>query len=166
WRLGRHEWRPVPQDQHQARRGREIFARQQQRTAWAVHAAVPGPRPAPSGSRPARRIRPSRRRCRPADRRQRRNHRRRASLGANYDVTGDWKVGLSVSHNERSPAIDELFSNGPHGGSATFNLGDSDLKKEASNGIELSVHHTTGPIHLQGSIYYSRFSNFIFQAPT
>ena len=89
-----------------------------------------------------------------------------ASLGANYDVTGDWKVGLSVSHNERSPAIDELFSNGPHGGSATFNLGDSDLKKEASNGIELSVHHTTGPIHLQGSIYYSRFSNFIFQAPT
>jgi len=89
-----------------------------------------------------------------------------ASLGGNYDVAGDWKVGLAVSHNERSPAIDELFSNGPHGGSATFNLGDPGLKKEASNGIELSVHHTTGPIHLQGSIYYSRFSNFIFQAPT
>jgi len=89
-----------------------------------------------------------------------------ASLGGNYDMAGDWKVGLAVSHNERSPAIDELFSNGPHGGSATFNLGDPGLKKEASNGIELSVHHTTGPIHLQGSIYYSRFSNFIFQAPT
>jgi len=28
------------------------------------------------------------------------------------------------------------------------------------------VHHTTGPIHVQGSLYYSRFSNFIFQAPT
>jgi iron complex outermembrane receptor protein len=89
-----------------------------------------------------------------------------ASLGANYDIAKDWRVGLSLSHNERAPAIDELFSNGPHGGSATFNLGDPDLGNEASNGIELSVHHTTGPVHVQGSIYYSRFSNFIFQAPT
>jgi len=89
-----------------------------------------------------------------------------ASLGGNYELAGGWKVGLSLSHNERSPAIDELFSNGPHGGSATFNLGDPDLAKEASNGVELSVHHTNGPVHVQGSIYYSRFSNFIYQAPT
>ena len=25
---------------------------------------------------------------------------------------------------------------------------------------------TTGPVHVQGSVYYSHFSNFIFQAPT
>ena len=28
------------------------------------------------------------------------------------------------------------------------------------------MHHTTGPVHVQGSVYYSRFSNFIYQAPT
>jgi iron complex outermembrane receptor protein len=28
------------------------------------------------------------------------------------------------------------------------------------------VHRTTGPIHVQGSLYYSKFSNFIFQVPT
>jgi iron complex outermembrane receptor protein len=89
-----------------------------------------------------------------------------ASVGANYEFAPGWRASLSISHNERSPAIDELFSNGPHGGSATFNLGDPDLKKEASNGVELSVHHTTGPIHVQGSVYYSRFTDFIFQAPT
>jgi len=89
-----------------------------------------------------------------------------ASVGGAYEVAAGWKAGLSLSHNERSPAIDELFSNGPHGGSATFNLGDPGLKKEASNGIELSLHHTTGRVHVQGSIYYSRFTNFIFQAPT
>ena len=88
------------------------------------------------------------------------------SLGANYDVAPGWRAGVSLSHNERAPAIDELFSNGPHGGSATFNLGDPALAKEAGNGIELSVHHTTGPVHVQGSVYYSRFTNFIFQAPT
>jgi iron complex outermembrane receptor protein len=88
------------------------------------------------------------------------------SLGANYEFLPGWRAGLSVSHSERAPAIDELFSNGPHGGSQQFLIGNPGLGLEKSNGVELSVHRTTGPIHVQGSIYYSRFSNFIFQAPT
>jgi len=89
-----------------------------------------------------------------------------ASLGANYNLGGDWRAGLSLSHNERAPSIDELFSLGPHGGSQQFLIGNPDLSLEKSNGVELSVHKTTGPIHVQGSVFYSRFSNFIFQAPT
>ncbi len=89
-----------------------------------------------------------------------------ASVGANYEAIKDWRVGLSVSHSERAPAIDELFSNGAHGGSQQFLVGDPDLSVEKSNGAELSVHRTTGPVHVQASIYYSRYSNFIFQAPT
>jgi iron complex outermembrane recepter protein len=89
-----------------------------------------------------------------------------ASMGANYEFIKDWRVGLSLSHSERAPAIDELFSNGAHGGSQQFLVGNPDLNLEKSNGVELSVHRTTGPVHVQGSIYYSRYSNFIFQAPT
>ncbi|HET7606507.1 MAG TPA: TonB-dependent receptor [Sphingomicrobium sp.] len=89
-----------------------------------------------------------------------------ASLGANYEFTPGWRAGVSLSHSERAPAIDELFANGPHGGSETFEVGDAGLSKEKSNAIELSLHGTAGPVHLQGSLYYSRFSNFIFQAPT
>lgn len=88
------------------------------------------------------------------------------SVGANYDLIEDWRVGLALSHSERAPNIDELFSFGPHGGSQQFLIGDPDLKIEKSNGVELSVHKTTGPVHVQGSLYYSRFSNFIYQAPT
>ncbi|MFL6763929.1 MAG: TonB-dependent receptor [Sphingomicrobium sp.] len=87
------------------------------------------------------------------------------SFGANYEFLQGWRAGVSLSHSERAPAIDELFSFGPHGGSQQFLIGDPDLTLEKSNGIELSVHRTTGPIHVQGSIYYNRFSNFIFQAP-
>ncbi len=89
-----------------------------------------------------------------------------ASLGANYEFSPGWRAGLSLSHSERAPSIDELFSNGPHGGSQSFLHGDPDLKKESDNSIELSVHHTSGPLHVQGSIYYSRFTNFIYLAPT
>ncbi|HEX2804308.1 MAG TPA: TonB-dependent receptor [Sphingomicrobium sp.] len=89
-----------------------------------------------------------------------------ASIGGNYTVADGWRAGLSFSHSERAPAIDELFANGPHGGSETFEVGDPGLGKEVSNSAELSVHRTSGPVHVQGSVYYSRFSNFIFQAPT
>lgn len=88
------------------------------------------------------------------------------SVGANYDILSGWRVGLALSHSERAPSIDELFSFGPHGGSQQFLIGDPNLGIEKSNGVELSVHRTTGPVHVQGSLYYSRFSNFIYQAPT
>ena len=88
------------------------------------------------------------------------------SLGGSYEFTPGWRAGLSLSHSERAPSVDELFANGPHGGSEAFEVGDPDLKPEKSNSAELSLHHTSGPVHLTGNLYYSRFSNFIFQAPT
>jgi iron complex outermembrane receptor protein len=89
-----------------------------------------------------------------------------ASLGGNDEVAAGWRIGLALSHSERAPSIDELFSNGPHGGSQQFLVGNPDLSTERSNSAELSLHHTTGPIHVQGSVYYSRFDSFIYQAPT
>ena len=88
------------------------------------------------------------------------------SVGANYDIASGWRAGLSLSHSERAPAIDELFSNGPHGGSQQFLVGNPDLAKERGNAVELSLHGTSGPVHVQGSLYYSRFGSFIYQAPT
>ena len=89
-----------------------------------------------------------------------------ASLGATYEVVPGWRAGLSVSHSERAPSIDELYSQGPHGGSQSFLFGNPNLEKETSNSAELSVHHVVGPLHFQGSVYYSRFNNFIYLAPT
>jgi iron complex outermembrane receptor protein len=89
-----------------------------------------------------------------------------ASVGANYALVSDWRIGLSLSHSERAPAVNELFSNGPHGGSQQFLVGNPDLSLQKSNGAELSIHRTTGPIHVQASAYYNRYSNYIFEAPT
>jgi iron complex outermembrane receptor protein len=88
------------------------------------------------------------------------------SLGAQYELTPGWRAGLSLSHSERAPFVNELFANGPHGGDETFEVGDPNLKKEKSNAIEFSLHHTRGPVHLTANLYYERFSNFIFQSFT
>jgi iron complex outermembrane receptor protein len=89
-----------------------------------------------------------------------------ASLAGQYEILPGWRAGLSLSHSERAPAVNELFANGPHGGEEVFERGNAHLSKESSNGAEVSLHHVSGPVHVTGNLYYSRFSNFIFQAPT
>jgi iron complex outermembrane receptor protein len=85
------------------------------------------------------------------------------SIGGQYEFSHGWRAGLSLSHSERAPFVNELFANGPHGGDETFEVGDPNLSKEKANSVELSLHHTTGPVHLTGNLYYQHFSNFIFQ---
>jgi iron complex outermembrane receptor protein len=88
------------------------------------------------------------------------------SLGGSYEVVPNWRAGLTASSSTRTPSIDELFANGPHGGSQAFEIGNPDLDPERSLSVEASLRRTGGPIHVAANLYYSRFSNFIFQAPT
>ena len=89
-----------------------------------------------------------------------------ASLGGQYEFSPGWRAGLSLSRSARAPAIEELFSNGPHAASQSFEVGNPDLDPERSNSIELSLRHTAGPFHLTANAYYSHFGNYIFQTPT
>lgn len=88
------------------------------------------------------------------------------SLGGQYEFSPGWRAGLTVSRSSRAPSIDELFSNGPHGASQSFEIGNPDLDPEASLSFEAALQRQSGPLTLSANAYYSRFSNFIFQAPT
>jgi iron complex outermembrane receptor protein len=88
------------------------------------------------------------------------------SIGGQYEFTPGWRAGLSLTHSERAPAIDELFSNGPHAASQSFEVGNPNLEAEKSNSVELSLHGKAGPVRLTANAFYTHFSNFIFSAPT
>ncbi len=89
-----------------------------------------------------------------------------ASAGATYEVGGGWKAGLNMSRSVRAPSIEELFANGPHAGTQSFEVGDPDLKPEKSLGIEASIKRGDGPVKVTATAYFSDFSSFIYQAPT
>ena len=89
-----------------------------------------------------------------------------ASLGGQYEFSKGWRAGLTFSRSARAPSIDELFANGPHGASQSFEIGDPALDPERSVGIEASLRGSHGPIQFTGNLYYNHFGNFIFQAPT
>ena len=88
------------------------------------------------------------------------------SAGGTYAVTPAWKLGLNLARSQRAPSVDEIYADGPHGGNASFELGDPNLATEKSIGFEASVKHTSAPLTLTATLYASHFSNFIYQAPT
>ena len=88
------------------------------------------------------------------------------SAGGSYEIVPGWRAGLSLSSSARAPSIDELFANGPHLASQSFERGNRDLDPERSLSVEASLRRTTGPVHVTANLFYSRFSNFIFQSGT
>jgi iron complex outermembrane receptor protein len=89
-----------------------------------------------------------------------------ASLGGSYEVMPGWRFGLNAARSMRAPSADELFAEGPHGGNASFELGDPELSAEKSLGFEATVNHGGGGFNLTATAYGSHFSNFLYQVPT
>jgi iron complex outermembrane receptor protein len=88
------------------------------------------------------------------------------SAGASYAVTPTWKLGLNLARSQRAPSSEELFANGPHGGNASFQVGDPDLNIERSVGFEASLRHKSRLFDAGVTFYGNRFANFLYEAPT
>lgn len=88
------------------------------------------------------------------------------ALGANYEIGESAKIGLSVARAVRAPSAEELFSNGPHIATQAFEVGDVDLKREASWGAEASFKLRTDAFKLSIAGYYNWFDNFIYSEAT
>jgi iron complex outermembrane receptor protein len=88
------------------------------------------------------------------------------SAGASYTVAKGVKFGINASHSQRAPSAEELFANGPHAGTQAFEVGDADLVKEKSWGLEGTFSAETDGFSLSGSVFHSWFSNYIFERAT
>lgn len=72
------------------------------------------------------------------------------------------RLGATVSRSERAPAGEELFANGPHIATQTFEIGDPNLSTESAWGFEGFVRGDIGKMQFGASVYYQTFNNFIF----
>jgi iron complex outermembrane receptor protein len=80
-----------------------------------------------------------------------------------------WEGGAFVvdyKHSYRAPALEELYNNGPHPGNLAFEIGNPFLKRESSDGLDLSLRHSTKRLRAELNYFYYRFRDFIFLAPT
>jgi iron complex outermembrane receptor protein len=85
-------------------------------------------------------------------------------VGANFRL---WKGGAFVAnytHSFRAPSLEELYNNGPHVGTISFEIGNENLRAEQSNGLDFSLRHQSDRFRITGDVYYYRINNFVFQA--
>ncbi len=91
---------------------------------------------------------------------------RNLSAGGLYSINKNWSLGTNLTHTERAPTQNELFSNGPHLATGQFEIGDSRLSAERSNGLDAQIRWKTGKNSFSVSGFYTRFDNFIFLSNT
>jgi len=88
------------------------------------------------------------------------------SLGASIAVADGVRLGLNGSHTERAPSAEELFANGPHAGTQSFEVGSPDFKKERSWGLEATARAKFDRFTMSASAYHSWFDNYIYETQT
>lgn len=79
-----------------------------------------------------------------------------------------WMGGSFVAnytHSYRAPAFEELYNNGPHPGNATFEIGDTNLKRERTDGIDFSLKQQSGRVRAEANLFYYHIDDFVFLAP-
>jgi iron complex outermembrane receptor protein len=84
------------------------------------------------------------------------------SVGGLWKVIDGYSVGLSATRGQRAPATEELYTNGSHHATETFQTGNQALKKETSSNIDISLRKTTGFVKWKTNFFYNRFNNYIF----
>ncbi|HEU5078884.1 MAG TPA: TonB-dependent receptor [Opitutaceae bacterium] len=85
------------------------------------------------------------------------------SGGLVWYPANNYSVGFSLSQTARPPVAQELFSNGPHGGTAAYEVGTSALGNERSTGVDLTVRRRAGRITGELALFANRFSNYVFE---
>jgi len=83
------------------------------------------------------------------------------SSGAVYTLTPIWSLAATLGYTERAPTFYELYANGAHVATGTYELGDANLSKEKAVSSDLALRFDNGTHKGSVGVFYSHFSNYI-----
>jgi iron complex outermembrane receptor protein len=84
------------------------------------------------------------------------------SSGIHWHFIEDTALGLNISRSQRGAAAEELFANGPHIATGTFELGQSSLDIETANSIDISLAQEKGIVQWNLNLFVNYIEDFIF----
>lgn len=87
------------------------------------------------------------------------------SLGYNLKLSEKSSLSASFSYTERAPNFQELYSNGEHLATGTYEEGNSSLKKEKAQAFEVSYKVQDDKWEMNTSVYSQFFDHYINHAP-
>ncbi|MDM1755026.1 TonB-dependent receptor [Acinetobacter towneri] len=89
-----------------------------------------------------------------------------ASAAANWQFAPNYKLSLTGSHQQRLPLAQELYANGIHFATNTYERGNANLDVEKSNNLELGLHYEADKLDYSLHVYHNWFDNYIYGATT
>ncbi|TDR94536.1 TonB-dependent receptor [Enterovirga rhinocerotis] len=89
-----------------------------------------------------------------------------AALGLVQALPYGFEASLTALHSERAPTAQELYSRGAHEATATFVIGDPNLKLERAQSLEIGLRRKEGAFRLDATAFYTRYRGFIAKVPT
>ena len=85
-----------------------------------------------------------------------------ASVGAVWKFTPGYQAGASFTRASRAPSAEELYAQGLHMATSTYERGNPDLRAETSQNIDVSLKKTSGDTTFGVSVFRNRISNYIY----
>lgn len=86
------------------------------------------------------------------------------SGAVNWEFTPNYKLSLVGSHQQRLPLAQELFADGKHLATNTYERGNENLDVEKSNNLELGLRYENGPLDYSMNVYHNWYDNYIYAA--
>lgn len=84
------------------------------------------------------------------------------SGGALWSFVPGYGAGATLSFAQRAPGTEELYSNGPHDATSTYDKGQSGLATESSQNIELTLQKNTGVMRWKANLFRNQIKNFTY----
>lgn len=88
------------------------------------------------------------------------------SGAANWEFAPNYKLSVVASHQQRLPLAQELYANGKHFATNTYERGNENLDVEKSNNLELGLHYEKDAFDYHVHVYHNWFDNYIYAATT
>ncbi|GGH53822.1 outer membrane protein [Comamonas phosphati] len=96
---------------------------------------------------------------------EKRSHRATSmSLGTVWKFMPGYSATASYTNGSRMPTAEELFANGLHMATSTYERGNANLKRERSQALDLSVGKNAGDMTWKLSAYHYRIKDYIYGA--
>lgn len=84
------------------------------------------------------------------------------SGGAVWTFAPGWSTAVSVSRSQRAPTAQELYADGVHLATNTFEIGTPTLDVETANAAEISLRRTAGDTTFSASAYRYGYDGYIY----
>jgi iron complex outermembrane receptor protein len=85
-----------------------------------------------------------------------------ASIGAVWKLAPEYSLGASLAHTHRLPTAEELYADGPHLATNTFEIGDPNLARETSNNVDLTLRKLAGRTTFSLSAFHNQINDYIY----